>query len=132
MTFKSKLNLSSIRGTNKWRLEERLVYTGSSYIVPIAVPTGFITDFASIPKYLRFIIDNDDPIIRDGAVIHDYLYSICSNLKYSRVTRKIADDLLFDAMIDLGATRIKAYTAYYAVRLFGGLFYKKGKVHGTN
>jgi hypothetical protein len=40
----------------------------------IEVDPGFITDFASIPKPLRSIVDNDEWYVIIAAIVHDALY----------------------------------------------------------
>lgn len=76
------------------------------------VPRGFETDFASIPRALRWLI----PTVGRynlAALIHDYLYD--NRIK----SRQYADRVFLYVMIKSGVTRVKAYTMYYAVRLFG-------------
>ncbi len=82
----------------------------------IVVPKWFVTDFASIPLYLRWLVS---PIGRYGkaAVLHDYMYSA---LYY----RKYADDTFLEAMKVLKVNKIKAYAMYYTVRVFGCKYYK--------
>jgi hypothetical protein len=79
------------------------------------VPIGYSSDFASIPKIFRPIINNDDQHIRRAAVLHDYLYET------KTVTRQEADKLMYESMLSVGASRIKALTVYIALRLGGWL-----------
>lgn len=91
----------------------------------IEVPEGFITDFASIPSFLRDkVAVNDDH--RLAAIAHDYLYSNLGHLvQYNRdlfYTRKEADEIFYQLMISEGVGRFKAWVMYRAVRVFGGFY----------
>lgn len=75
----------------------------------IAVPAGFLTDLASIPRALWWF---ESPIDRSmaGAIIHDYLYwdQTCS--------KDEADAVLFVAMEESGVSAFKRDAVYAAVR----------------
>lgn len=87
------------------------------------VPAGFITDSASIPKFLWPIYGSPMkypyPL---SATLHDYLYEIgCKEDPNPKgQTRKNADLAFRDYNIQLGMSKFKAYTEYWALRLFGG------------
>lgn len=122
MPFLSNLEGEFIRGTDNFKLHEDLSYryiynSGQSYLT-FLVPKGFITNFANIPKFMRWYIDTDDPLIRDAAVIHDYNYS---TMKYGR---KLCDKILRTAVLELGASKFKAYIIYLGVRIGGSSCYK--------
>jgi len=82
-------------------------------IQPVTVPTGFVTDFASIPRIFWSALRPDGEYAY-AAAIHDYLY-----WKQER-PRDEADEILKLAMQDLkvGPSTVKAI--YEAVHLFGG------------
>ena len=123
LEFLTNLNITSVRGENTRRLLDQFVAKYDGFY--IVVPTGFTTDYASIPEFVpRFILDQDDAYIREAAVIHDYLYSTLSG---NQLSRYMADVILYEGMITLGAPRWKAELVYLAVRTFGWLFYKKDK-----
>jgi len=86
----------------------------------IAVPAGFISDLASVPKQLepRLGLSWDAPCLRRGALIHDYLYR---QLKDGRGTipKETADLILWQAILDDGTVPAKAEAVYEAVRLWG-------------
>ena len=88
----------------------------------IKVPKGFKTDFASIPRVFYNIIT---PIGKhtQPAILHDYLYSEGAKLGY---TRKNADVIFREAMLECGVNPFTAGLMYYAVRLFGKSHYNKG------
>ena len=103
-----------LRATNpgEWQLLSPLVYTSSAGDIYI-VPSGMITDLASIPKLLRPAIDRNG-LSRPAAVLHDYLYLIGS------LSRKQADELFLEALLSCGVGSIVAKGMYWAVRAFGG------------
>ena len=103
-----------LRATNpgEWQLLSPLVYTSSVGDVYI-VPTGMITDLASIPKLLRPAIDRNG-LSRPAAVLHDYLYLIGS------LSRKQADELFLEALLSCGVSSFVAKGMYWSVRAFGG------------
>lgn len=122
--FHTQLRVRAIRGTQNRELTRTLVYELKNRD-EIAVPKGFMTNYASIPKFLRWFIDQDGPTIRDISVIHDYLYSTGNLYRY---TRRQADFILFQGMREAGAGWFHAGAAYLAVRLFGGGNYKEDAI----
>lgn len=144
--FEGPLDLEYLDGKN-YRLTVDFNYKTKSGI-DIKVPAGFETDFASIPRALWSFLDPTDRVIGKAAVIHDYLYHnggivpkppvpnplLGYNLTCSYETALLlnnwvfskyqSDQILRDAMIELGASQSKANTVYWAVRLFGGSSWK--------
>lgn len=100
-------------GDRRLTLTSPLLYDSDVLGVTIAVPTGFVTDLASIPRGLWNILP---PIGRydRAAVVHDYLYAC------GFTTRKQADDVLYEAMRVTQVGRVAAWTIYAGVRLGGG------------
>jgi hypothetical protein len=83
----------------------------------VEVPTGFVTDFASIPP-IFFSVLRADGEYAYAAVIHDYLY-------WTQVrSREEADEILKLAMQDLKVDSVKLTAIYEAVRHFGGKAWK--------
>ncbi len=82
----------------------------------IIVPTGFVTDLASVPR-LPVIYTSLGDMAQMPAVIHDYLYST------RIVSRKIADQVLLEAMEITGVSWIKRKLIYAGVRVGGGNAY---------
>lgn len=39
----------------------------------ITVPDGFVTDLASIPRWLHWLVNPFDPATAPAAIVHDYL-----------------------------------------------------------
>jgi hypothetical protein len=86
----------------------------------ITVPSGFETDFASIPRAAWGALDPEDPIIAWPSVIHDYLYSCHGTLPDGfTYDRRTADGVLREAMEACGAGSLIRNTVYQAVQKFG-------------
>jgi hypothetical protein len=127
MPFTTSLALKSLRGKNEYQLTECLVFVSdrkSNKPKVFMVPSGFVTDFATIPRIFKSIIDDNDKHIRDAAVLHDFLYSTQSRA-HQNISRKEADKVLIDAMKSLGAPWWKRALIYSAVRVGGGSYFKK-------
>ena len=91
---------------------------------PFTVPAGFVTDGASIPRFLWRICGHPMSTKRlPAAVLHDWFYYSVTDF-----TRAEADQAYRDGLITLGFPRWKANLEYYALRLFGGSHYaREGK-----
>ena len=100
----------------------------------IVIPAGTVTNFASVP----FGFKNLFPVNcrhRLPAVIHDYLYGMGGYISVELsvrgittpvvYTRKQADKLFYEAMLEERVTRVKAWCMYTAVRCFGFGFWEK-------
>lgn len=81
------------------------------------VHKGFVTDFTSTKWYIRWVV----PRFGKGnlaAVIHDYYYTAqCTS-------RKEADLIYKQILIDCGFSRLNATARYYVLRVFGGEYYE--------
>ena len=89
----------------------------------LEVPIGFITDLASVPRYL-WLTFPPSGLHNGAAILHDYLYSkFC---RYKDITREEADKIFLELMKELGVPAWKRYAMYYAVRLFGKSHFRKG------
>lgn len=103
----------------------------------IVVPVGFLSDLASIPRYVwsTFMAPND-PHIALGSWIHDWLYNSLGFVRLQggefagvRLTRDQCDRILtFEAMPDLGASSFECRGVYVALRLFGGGHWESTKM----
>lgn len=115
MKFITSLEGSFIRDTINFKLSQSLIFRSAALNKLVIVPVDFVTNFASVPSWLRWYIDTSAPEIRDAAVVHDYLY-------VNKIgTRLNADRVLREGMIELGASKIKSYLAFFGVRMGGGL-----------
>ena len=104
-----------------WEVMEDYYYKTSRGI--IRVPKGFRTDYASVPRIFRNIINSYGKHGR-AAVVHDWLYS--SQCKID-VTREEADKIFLEIMKECGVGSIKRNLMYRMVRIFGASHFRKGK-----
>ena len=80
------------------------------------VPAGFACDGCSVPTFLWDSISPQiDPRTLRGAVVHDYIYR--GNVP--GISREEADELFLDFIREDGLSSLRAYLAYWGVRLAG-------------
>jgi len=116
--LRSELDARFIPRTDDLMLWSTLSYYDKWSERVFIVPAGFCTDGASIPKSLWHIVGHPfQAQVREAAVVHDYLYSCLDELG---LTRKEADQILYDICVELGMSEVKAQSFYLAVRAFGG------------
>lgn len=84
----------------------------------VEVPTGFVTDFASIPRVFWSMLRPDGEYAY-AAVVHDFLYWTQTR------PREVADTIFLLAMKDFGIGEVTIRTIYDAVRLGGGSAWKE-------
>ncbi len=86
--------------------------------VDVLVPDAFETDFASVPRLFWWLVP---PLGRyaKATVIHDYLYVT------GELSRALADDVLYQAMLDLRVKAWLAWIIYAAVRLWGFFYWRR-------
>jgi hypothetical protein len=99
--------------------DEMMVVFALSYLDPKgrmwSVPAGFVTDGASIPRFLWSIIGPPfNGRYRVPALFHDAAY--CE----PGMNRAAADRMFFDAMREEGVSYIKARAMWAGVRIGGG------------
>lgn len=86
--------------------------------VYVLVPSGFVTDFATVPR-LPFAWLLAGRIADRSAVMHDWLY-------FTRdLSRAEADRMFLKAMRAEGVGQLRRMTMYIAVRLFGWLIWRR-------
>ena len=105
-------------GKKNWRLVHDYVrIIDDEYII---VPAGFITDLASVPRFLWPLIP---PYGRHtgAAIFHDWFYRSPG----ISITRKKADKIMLHIMKEDGCSFLKRWTIYIGLRLFGGPFFRK-------
>ena len=117
MPFTTTLRVEEVEGRDdSWRLIEPLVYHGHSDV--FIVPADFVTDFGSVPRYLRWLV----PAYGRGKkayVLHDYLY------RSGEVPRDDADGIMRRVMRELRSTKPVRWMAWLGVRVGGGAAWKK-------
>ena len=127
-SFTSPLVVSPMPDGRRWKLVFPFRYhVGTRYSKEyVAVPAGFETDFASIPKFLWWL-----PYWAKYCkppVLHDWLYTV-KEIMGRPITRKRADEIFYEGLlIDWRyhkSGHILAATEYWVVRLFGWLAWQR-------
>lgn len=95
-------------------IDDDFVYQSDIAKQSIIVPSGFVTDFASIPQVCLSIFGE---IAQRPSVIHDFLYS------KTLITRAMADAVLLEAMEITGVSWLQRKLIYTGVRIGGGNHY---------
>jgi len=121
--FCTELECKLINNDTVWCLNSPLVYI-SDIVGKVEVPTGFETDFASVPRVPIAYSLFGDRAHRE-AVIHDYLYRTDS---VPQVSRSKADNVFFEAMKVRGKSFFVRYSMYWGVVLGGWTAYHKKSV----
>lgn len=117
--FPMPLDLEYLNGRT-WRLLTPFTFatTHHRHAKTVTVPAGFLTDFASVPRFFWRVLPPTGPYGK-ATVIHDYLYSL-------KPTDRLAVDQIFlDAMRALRVPPLTRWTMYAAVRLFGWLAWSR-------
>lgn len=108
---------------NRWRLTRQFrveVEEDARRVTQINVPSGFLTDFASVPRLpLAYLVAGGKA--SEAATVHDYLYS-AGNPHHRG--RKWADDVFAAAMKAQGISTWRRTIMYWAVRLGAGAYFK--------
>lgn len=118
--FTTPLQLEYLDG-HDYRLLTEFDFASEEAERIIRVPAGFVTDFASIPRFFWRVLPPTG-LYGKAAVIHDYLY------RSHEVSKEVADKVFREGMLVLNVPRWKAETMYLAVRLFGGQPYANGRL----
>jgi len=115
-------------GRSLWGLQRELAYQTVAGDT-ITVPKGFVTDLASIPRLVSGVLPPDGPWT-EAAVVHDCLYFTRGGLQlwYGRrcisraqpYSRAEADDILREAMADIGVGLVQRNIIWTGVRVGGG------------
>lgn len=100
-------------GDDEWTLAGEMVYVTQAGDL-IEIPAGFVTDLATIPRLLQWIVTVNGRH-RAAAVVHDWLYE-----KQGR-PRTEADRLFREAMDDSGVRLTQRWAMWAAVRVGGWL-----------
>ena len=115
--FLTELDLTPVIGSDaNWKLVSDFHCLLSFDNKPdklVIVPTGFITDLATTPWFVRLSFPQADGKWDDAAAMHDYLYS-----GYGYTTRKEADDAFYFGVLAGGGKKLTAWLMWAAVRVF--------------
>jgi hypothetical protein len=113
MPFLTKLVVTEAP-RKEWGLMSPLIYQGNKD--EFTVPTGFTTDFASVPKILWPWFPPTG-LYTKAAVLHDFHYIT------QDISRKDADGIFRRVMREEGVSKIRRYLMWFAVRI-GGRYHK--------
>lgn len=126
--FDSELSIQAASATT-WRLLTPLVWTGTGGDT-FSVPIGFVTDFATIPRFLRWLVQPYGAYTR-AAVLHDWLLVQLAEWTATHplggqetwdttrppATSRDADGIFRRVMQDLGVWGPQRWTMWAAVRM---------------
>ena len=116
---KSATNLWIVKESFTWYID----YENKKW--EVTVPEWFEFDFWSIPRWLRWLFN---PTKYLAYLLHDYLYNNLQKRKDKPITynyeRRIADDILYEALKVEGMIFIWRYIIWKAVHLFGWIYQK--------
>jgi hypothetical protein len=125
--FESQLELRHRPGHHRWEVISPLHYRHYRPTPPlpsgyqplasdlIVVPTGYLSDLASVPRLARRLVDSQCPTTRRPSVVHDYLYTDQTH----RFTKREADRIFYDALLEEGTAKLLAWLLWQAVRIGG-------------
>ncbi|MFV1990969.1 MAG: DUF1353 domain-containing protein [Acidimicrobiales bacterium] len=108
-----------------WRLTRPLVYEGDWEF--IIIKSGFVTDFASIPKPVRWLLDNAGRN-SEAAVLHDALWRESKRGKDSRIDPWHVDGLFRRALYQTGSISLSRSLMWFAVRAMATFSGRLGKL----
>jgi hypothetical protein len=83
----------------------------------VVVPAGFVTDFASTPRFIWWLYPPFGRYLK-AAVLHDFLCSILG------LEKRLVDAVFWTAMRASKCRWWEIFPIYYAVRVFGWIVYK--------
>lgn len=98
---------------NLWELEEPLRYLGHN--VSLAVPAGYVTDFASIPRLLWTLFPQSGRWDK-AAVVHDYLITDWLTAHPRRVSPAHVDEEFRHALRDCRVGFVRRWLMWAGVR----------------
>jgi hypothetical protein len=110
--FRSRLHVVHIDG-NRWELTRPLVWEAKRHYY--IVREGFITDFASIPRPVRWLLDNAGGD-SEAAVLHDAVWRESQRGVHSRVDPWNADLVFRRALRQTGSPALPRVLMWFAVR----------------
>ncbi len=110
--FKTSLQVERLEN-GRWKLLQPLIYVSAiPEVWYVSVPTGFDTDFASVPRLpLMFWLLGDRADY--ASTVHDYLYRI------GRVSRRLADATFYEACRAEGVDLPSSFMFWLGVRVGG-------------
>ncbi len=117
--------------TRKWEIVKDWSFSidDQEYLIP----EGFVFDGASIPKYFWNWLSPTGILLVPG-LVHDYLYANEHLIRKDRTpgekkTQKECDEIFRDAAISVNGFKVINWIAYYALRAFGWVAWRKHREH---
>lgn len=104
-------------------LNSSLHYQSDTIGKVVAVPKGFVSDGASVPRALWAIYPPFGRYL-EAAIVHDW-YCVQGHRGESPIDSVQAADVFREAMQVCGVSKWRRFKMYWAVRLFGPRFQKK-------
>jgi hypothetical protein len=124
MPFNNKLRIEEA-GPKTWALISPLVYEGKTDT--FIVPAGYVTDFASVPRFLHWLVSPYGPYT-NAAIVHDWLITDC--IPAELVTSYDTDGIFRRIMQELGVSFPLRWTMWAAVR--AGALFNSRRSYGRN
>ena len=103
-----------------WRLEQ------DHTRMDITVPKGFYWNGVSSPKIFYPLFPVWD-VYASAALIHDWIYAQRGNIETGQVTRREADDIFYNIMVEDGVSKLRAKAMWAFVRLTGWTVWNRPK-----
>jgi hypothetical protein len=116
LVFRSELVVSPFGDGTFWYLRAPLRWFGLKGR-EIMVPSGFVTDFASVPRPIWWLFPRWAKY-GNASVVHDWLYWT------QPFDRQAADRAIFEGMRDMKVDPRSAKTIFLALRAFGWIAWK--------
>ena len=121
--------------TRKWELTQDFSYNIDGK--KLVIPSGFVFDGASVPKYFRSWL-SPMGVLLIGGLVHDYGYKFETLLLKSKKdsigkkTQKELDVIFRDINIEINGFKIINYIAYYVLRLGGFIAWRGHRKRNAN
>lgn len=112
-----KLHERSRQGRALWKVLTPLIYQSDHLKRVVTVPSGFTTDFATVPRFLPLSWWLAGDTAHGAATVHDYLYV---NHATEHVAKPDADCVFYEAMGLNGEPGWRRWLMWKAVSFFGG------------
>lgn len=109
--FEGRVLLEKLPGSRDWRVAAGFLFVSSTGLV-VEVPSGFVTDGASIPRVMWWLFPPAGGYM-NAAVVHDACYRL------HKTNRAEADWILYEAMGVLGCWWVTRAVFWLALRGFG-------------
>jgi hypothetical protein len=122
--FLGPLRLDYIDG-RAWQVVEGFTYRigtpdGEEFV---AIPPGFVTDFASVPRLLKWLWPSPGGLWDKPAVVHDFIYRfgyVERNDGTIRYVTRLEGDGIFNEGMTVTGTRVMARRCLYRGVRIGG------------